>query len=357
MNFYNYNASNTTRPFDRHQLAAIISMPVILTNSALVITICSKRKLRTPSNAIICSSCLACMVLAILLTCNAIASFYEDQIQSTFLLCLLNNASELTSSAIITFHITTISLERFFSVIYPFKYQRHATQRNTSLLIVALWCTPIFIIFGPVIITSLSLNGHCKDWSEIEALRIVCYFVLFPIVLFLPPVMTFIAYSAMIYKIFAMTRKIWSQSSFMSNQRQISKYQLMMVHRKALFQMLLLLSIYSLSFFPFFTFYTIYIQSQGQLFRTTTYICYLIAVAYILIHPLLSILFTAPIKEEIRKKFKQLCSSACFTLGEKTVRTPISTIIDEGFKSVGHEYQLDIRKISPNHSSNQIILL
>lgn len=357
MDNINYSTYNTTAPFDRFQVAAILTAPVIVTNLALVFLICSKEELRTASNAIICSSCFACMTLAILLITNAIVSIYASQLQSKLLLCILNRATELAASANITFHITMISVERFYSVVYPFKYQRFATNRNTCLLILGLWSIPVVTIYLPVVVTSLTINGHCQNWYNILTLRIIFHFILFPIVFVLPPVMTFIAYTAIMYKIFAMTKKIWSQWSCNSNCRRISRYQLMMAHRKALFQMLLLLSIYSISFFPFFTFYTIYTQSKNQQITTGTYISYLIAVTYILIHPLLSILFTAPIKEELRLKCKQLFNLKCFQFGDKTDRTPTSTVIDDGFKSAGHDYNLDIKiiKVSSKHSSYQPI--
>ncbi|EDV20904.1 uncharacterized protein TRIADDRAFT_60579 [Trichoplax adhaerens] len=307
-------ASNISQPpFNRHQMAAVITAPVLMTNIILILLISTQRKLRTPSNAIVCNSCIACLVLGIIHIVSAAISLNQiSQIENIALFCFFNESTELALSGVVTFHITILALERFFSVVYPFKYERLTTNRNIAILLLSLWIIPICVIFIPVTVTSLSIGGNCDEWSEIPSVRVVFLYVLFPLVLFIPSIITLLAYSGIMYKIYIITSQTWSQQTYTNYQRNSSRYQLMVGHRKALFQMLILLTVYSLSYFPFYAFYVIYIESNRQILATAAYVSYLVAIAYLSFHPILIMSFTANLKEEFGKQCHRLlfpCSS------------------------------------------------
>ncbi|EDV20905.1 uncharacterized protein TRIADDRAFT_60580 [Trichoplax adhaerens] len=297
-------------------MAAIITAPVLVTNIGVVMLIVCKDRLKTPSNAILLSSCVVCLVLAIELIASAIASILiSDITKFTGLLCILNKSTELTLCAVFNFHVTAISLERYYSVIFPFKYQKLSDRKNTAIATILLWTIPFIIIYLPVTISAIQINQGCSNWTDIYSVKVAFYYVLFPFTLFLPPIVTLFAYTSIIYKIYAITRKTWPATTENSNPepRNVA-FQLIINHKKALIQMLMMLGTYALSFFPFFAFYIIYVESRGQQFITATYVSYLIAVAYLFSHPILLVLFTASIKEEVKKVLKSnfTCLSRIF---------------------------------------------
>lgn len=302
------NTYNTTKPFNRYTMAAVITAPVLITNIGVIWLIACKNHLKTPSNAIIISSCMVCITLAIELISGAIASISINDVKNyKGLLCILNKSTELTLCGILNFHVTAISLERYYSVIFPFRYQQLSDKRNTAVAIILLWIIPFIIIYLPVTVSSIQVNGDCFNWTEIYSVKAAFYYALFPLILFLPPLITLFAYSSIIYKIYAITRKTFptTTEAYATNQEPYNlAFQLILSHKKALIQMLVMLGTYATCFFPFFAFYLIYVESRGTQFITATYICYLVAVAYLFSHPILLIFFTASIKDEVKKALK-----------------------------------------------------
>ncbi|RDD37318.1 Octopamine receptor beta-2R [Trichoplax sp. H2] len=339
MNNTTGNDTLPVRPFNRYQIGAAIISPVAVTNLAVVIMILSKSSLRTVTNIIICSSCVSALLFALMLIIAAIVTSVSTVgVHLFFLRCIYNHAVELTLGGIFSFHITAISLERFFSVIYPFRYQRFANVRNTSVVLVAVWLLPVILIYLPSFIASWIVNQRCFPWPK--HIINVFFYILFPIIIFLPPIVISITYIIMIYKISSITSKSWllrtsgrlsasamasngntilltTSNPLVSNKTETSHHsksrQRALRNRKPLLQMLLLVGIYSLTLFPFYFLFLLLIETNDeQKFRVPLYVSYLVTIGYLLVHPILSVVFTSAIKKECLKTWRNVRLNSCW---------------------------------------------
>ncbi|RDD37323.1 Trace amine-associated receptor 1 [Trichoplax sp. H2] len=323
----NNSTSSQFSLFNRYTLSAYVFIPTIIINLAFVIFILSKSQLRVPSNIIICSSCISSLLFGFIIVFTAIVNQISDRsLRITLLTCVVGNPTELTCAGIFNAHIAAISLERFFSVVYPFKYQRYANKKSAVITLFFTWAIPICSIYILITLTSLRQVGHCYGWLTISELYFIFNYVLVPAVLFLPSIITFISYSVILCKIYAMQRKTWSETRNLVLSQPSSTYQLMLQHRKALIQMFMVIGIYAIAFYPFFICYTALLSTRRYVFLIPTYITYLFAIIYLGIHPLLIVYFNTLIKDEAKKCWKNL-RLICSKKKSTSSRTTVSQVV------------------------------
>lgn len=323
----NSSSSITYSNFDRYSVSAYVFIPTILINFIFVAFVLAKSNLRIQSNVIVCSSCVSALVFGLVIVGSAVVSRMKNRLLRFLLLtCVFGHPTELTCAGIFNAHIVVISLERFYTVVYPFKYQRFATKRNVFIVLFLTWTIPICFIYILVILTSIHQAGHCYGWLTIPDLNIVFNYILVPIVLFLPSTITFITYSIILCKIYSIQRKTWSERCNLTLPQPSSTYQLMLQHRKALFQMFLVIGIYAIAFYPFFICYTAFLVIRSFLFLVLTYITYLFAIIYLGLHPILLIYFNASIKDEVKKCWKNTLRN-CFLKRRKSTLVSSSQVI------------------------------
>ena len=328
MNSSGSNASSSGLSyFDRYSLSAYVFIPTILINFIFVTFVLAKSNLRTYSNIILCSSCISALLFGLVIVGGA----FFNQIKSKYLWrflfsCAFGHPTELTCAGIFNAHIAVISLERFYTVVYPFKYQRFATKRNVFMVLFLTWAIPICFIYVLIVLTSIHQAGHCYGWLTIPELYAVFNYILVPVVLFLPSSITFITYTIILCKIYSIQRKTWSERCNLTVPQPSSTYQLMLQHRKALFQMFLVIGIYAIAFYPFFICYIAFLSTRKLSLLLPTYMTYLLAVIYLGLHPILLIYFNASIKDEVKKFWKNMLENfslkrrkSAFTLSSQII--------------------------------------
>ena len=330
------NASIDTVPFNRQYAAAFPASLICITNLSLVLLIIFKRKLRTTTNIIICSSCISSILFSFMILLNAmVITAASEQFGRYFSNLVVNPLFELTVGAIFNFHVTIISFERFYSVVLPFHYRRHDTFRNTTLALMAVWILPVVIIYIPLHIVQLRysykscLNNFYSDNTKL-------LHIILSTVFFLPLLAISITYIIIMIQVWRMKRNetLASRTAGMialatapvmvmadSNtnlrhhcnshpkqyeRQQEMKRQRVFRHKKVLLQMLLLIGIYSISLFPFYIVMVLYLQNFDNDLVPAAYITYLIAISYLFFHPILSVAFTFSIKDECKKLWLRL---------------------------------------------------
>ena len=291
-----------------------ISTLAVLANACIIILILTRPHLRLPSNVILCSSCISALLTAFVDVIATLISSYVDnvQIKQALLCCIFSVPLRTATFCIFTLHISLLSLERFYSVFYPFKYCRLTNKRNLALILSLSWSIPILLIVITVQLISFIQFGHCFNWKLMEAIAIFLIYIALPTTFFIPPLITFFVYLKLLRQIDVLHRKIWSESCQKEDVCRWTNYRHILRHRKVLLQMFTVLTLYSLAFIPLMIIYLIYITYQDKSFLLPFAITYLMAVGYLLIHPILAVIFTATIKKECRKKL-----SKCFRQSEE----------------------------------------
>lgn len=283
-----------------------VSLMAVLANTCIIMLILTRPHLRLSSNTILCSSCISALLTAIIDMIATLISGCVDnpQIKQPLLDCVFSIPLRTATFCIFTLHITLLSLERFYSVIYPFKYCRLTNKRNLAIILFLTWSIPFLVIAIFVQLISSIQFGHCFIVGSMERFTIFLIYVAPPITFFIPPLITFFVYFKLLRQIDALQRKIWSESCQKEEMCRWTNYRHMLRHRKVLFQMFTVLTVYSIAFIPFMIIYLIYITRQDISFLLPFTITYLMAVGYLFVHPILAVIFTASIKNECRKKLR-----------------------------------------------------
>ncbi|RDD37325.1 Octopamine receptor beta-1R [Trichoplax sp. H2] len=288
-------------------VAAIISIAALITNLFCIAFILAKSQLRTPTNAILCSSCASVLLMVLLIFFNTAASISIEKNEIREIInCISGQPCELTCVGIFNIHTCLISLERLYSIVYPFKYQRLATCYNIMILLILCWIIPICSILVPFIV-NISVHGSkCSGWYDLEGVSHHIDFILLPIVVFLPLVITFLSYSVIIQRICSLQHKTCLETTANYELCYLSPYKLILLHRKAILQMVLIISIYMIAFIPFYVLYTLMVVSLQPDLVLPTYVATQFCITYMIFHPVLAIAFRSAIKVEFLKMCKNI---------------------------------------------------
>ena len=299
------DGSNTI-PLDTYRIGACISSLSLLTNFTIIAIILSKPNLRTVSNAILISSCLSALIFGLIIILIAlVASYGNEPFRSIVLSCILGSSTELSFLSIFNLHLTSLSLERFFSILYPFKYRRFAIKKVVTIFITCLWLIPICSIYFLALIAGVIHGNTCSGWNEVNEIDLFFSYVVLPFIFLLPPSIIFISYAIIVWKIFTMQRKVSTTLTANPDQGYLPKPKLLQ-NWKAILQMFIVLGFYLMAFIPFIICYVILISTSNENVLQPTLISYVLIMSYLMIHPILSVLFIAPIKDEARKHFRRL---------------------------------------------------
>ena len=177
---------NTTKPFsnedcsspcqkpERHQLILFISIKVIVVVTCISVNLLLIRaffkfsNLRTPSNLILVSLCIADCLIAMTFIFDiihlALRKGSNDKLKC--ILCEINTHFSLSITIVIVLHLVLISVERFIAVKFSLRYRSILTNRRALLASVALWVWALLVsvVFPKV----LNLEGNRASIGNIK---------------------------------------------------------------------------------------------------------------------------------------------------------------------------------------------
>ncbi|XP_042911838.2 octopamine receptor beta-2R-like [Parasteatoda tepidariorum] len=141
-----------------------IILSAVLGNALVIASVFKTKKLRTSTNYFIVSlACADIFVALFAMTFNAVRTISETWEYGKFLCDFWNSADVLfcTSSII---HLSSISLERYYAIVYPFnhRWKMTSTAKTVGIIIgtfVACWL-PFFIVY---IITNMCTSCECPE--------------------------------------------------------------------------------------------------------------------------------------------------------------------------------------------------
>ncbi|RDD37482.1 Pyroglutamylated RFamide peptide receptor [Trichoplax sp. H2] len=292
---------------------SVIAMATLicLMNVLMLLLVLASKKLRTLSNAVFCSSCCCGILIAFtLMAISLTGNFALEPLKTKILGCALDSPTQVTLVCIFNTHISLMTCERCYSVIFPFRYRRLATKRNIIVILLLAWIIPICLIYIVAMLSSRIYFQDCTSWAKIVNVKVFITFIASPIIFLFPIAFTLTAYIIIISKIYSLERKVTRINGIDSKCYSRRTY-LMVKNKKAILQMVLLLSIYIICLFPFCIIYVELVPTTVK-YGFISKITYYLATTYYFIHPLLVAFFTAPIKEEIVKLWQRYCYCADF---------------------------------------------
>ena len=141
------------QPHSKPLQTILISIAVIVTviciggNFLLIRAFCKFSNLRTASNLILASLCIAdCFIgMTFILDIIHLALEKRDNNTLTCVLCQINACFTLCLTTVIVLHLTLISVERFIAVKFSLRYHSILTNRRALLASVVLWVSTMLV--------------------------------------------------------------------------------------------------------------------------------------------------------------------------------------------------------------------
>ena len=128
-------------------IRVIFAVICICANFLLIRVFCKFSNLRTASNLILVSLCIADCFIAMTFILDIIHWVLKkgDNDKLTSILCQINASLTLSITTVIVLHLTLISVERFIAVKFPLRYNSILTNRRALLASVVLWVSTVLV--------------------------------------------------------------------------------------------------------------------------------------------------------------------------------------------------------------------
>ena len=120
----------------------------ITTNFTLLVFMLNNRKLRTPSNTFLMSELLAGLLFELLyiLPRNILKVTFDE-----LTICKIFTYLGVLFVICINLHVCAISFDRFFAVVFPFRYRQIASKRTSLLICGTMWFISLLVCIVPII--------------------------------------------------------------------------------------------------------------------------------------------------------------------------------------------------------------
>ncbi|XP_044175800.1 adenosine receptor A2b-like [Acropora millepora] len=173
-NFPCGDSSNSSCQKAEGHLSIFISIRVIFTvisicaNFLLIRAFCKFSTLRTASNLILVSLCVAdCFIaMTFILDIIRLALKRGDNYKLRCILCEINASLTLSITTIIVLHLALIGVERVIAVKFPLRYNSILTNRRALLASVVLWVSTVLVTV--VIPQALNLEKNGASTGNIK---------------------------------------------------------------------------------------------------------------------------------------------------------------------------------------------
>ncbi|XP_072264714.1 5-hydroxytryptamine receptor 1E isoform X2 [Pyxicephalus adspersus] len=129
---------------------AVIATLTTLLNSAVIIAICTTKKLHQPANYLICSLAFTDFLVAILVMPLSIAYIVMDTWALGFVICEIWLSVDMTCCTCSILHLCVIALDRYWAITDAIEYARKRTVKRAALMILTVWTISVFISLPPL---------------------------------------------------------------------------------------------------------------------------------------------------------------------------------------------------------------
>lgn len=134
----------------------------IFGNLLVIVSVMRHRKLRIITNYYVISLALADMLVAMFaMTFNASVQIFETWLFGRFMCDVWNSLDVYFSTASIL-HLCCISVDRYYAIVKPLKYNITMTKRVVAFMLLNTWISPAVISFVPIFLGWYTTNEHLE---------------------------------------------------------------------------------------------------------------------------------------------------------------------------------------------------
>ncbi|GFO47154.1 serotonin receptor [Plakobranchus ocellatus] len=152
-----------------------VAMGVILLgeNLLLMIIIVRNHTLHTNTNILVASLAVTdiligvqCCIMGLLNWPGGLRHWFRLGPSEFNVLDSMANSANFTFLIISMFHLTVLSVDRYFFVSWPFRYKRYVTRRRVIATAAGIWCTGIVYMLLPLVLFQTSQDeDNCTEFD------------------------------------------------------------------------------------------------------------------------------------------------------------------------------------------------
>ncbi|MEE6476291.1 hypothetical protein FKM82_011040 [Ascaphus truei] len=154
MNYTNCTTESKSKTVTEKMLIsvtlAVITTLTTLLNSAVILAICTTKKLHQPANYLICSLAVTDFLVAILVMPLSIAYIVMDTWTLGYVICEIWLSVDMTCCTCSILHLCVIALDRYWAITDAIEYARKRTVKRAGVMILAVWIISVFISLPPL---------------------------------------------------------------------------------------------------------------------------------------------------------------------------------------------------------------
>lgn len=129
---------------------ALLALLTALGNGAVILTICTTRKLRLPANYLICSLAVTDLLVALLVMPVSIAYMATETWRLGEAACDLWLCVDMTCCTCSILHLCLIALDRYWAITRAVEYARKRSASRAAGMVGVAWAISIFISLPPL---------------------------------------------------------------------------------------------------------------------------------------------------------------------------------------------------------------
>lgn len=152
---------------------AVITALTTLLNSAVIMAICTSRRLHQPANYLVCSLAVTDLLVAVFVMPLSVVYIAMDGWGLGQLVCEVWLSVDMTCCTCSILHLCVIALDRYWAITDAVRYARKRTPRRAGVMILAVWAISVCIAAPPLFWRSRRRPGAAPSQCAIRHDRVL----------------------------------------------------------------------------------------------------------------------------------------------------------------------------------------
>lgn len=152
-----------------YSLMALVILTTLVGNLIVIISISHFKQLHSPTNWLILSMATVDFLLGCLVMPYSMVRSVENYWHFGELFCKIHTSTDIMLSSASIFHLSFISMDRYYAVCDPLRYQAKMSILVIFVMIVISWSVPALFAFGMIF-----LNLNFKGAEEMYYKQVQC---------------------------------------------------------------------------------------------------------------------------------------------------------------------------------------
>lgn len=128
----------------------LLTLLTALINGAVILAICTTKKLHLPANYLICSLAVTDFLVALLVMPISILYIAMETWSLGQVVCEVWLSMDMTCCTCSILHLCVIALDRYWAITKAIEYARKRSARRAALMVAIVWVISIFISIPPL---------------------------------------------------------------------------------------------------------------------------------------------------------------------------------------------------------------